>query len=561
LEKRFDAQGKGHKHMTKMKSILLGTTFTLGLLAVPGGIAFAADDPATTQGATITTPTKVEVVVPLTAENYNLVGTGTNVYIGDAGKQINPGDLSIDTSAYVTAITEDVFNTTGRYHTNSSNIVDGWNDTNPYKFPVHVERRASAFDHCTDGILCSTDGSAWKYSCNNGGVRQTAVQAFITAEVDAEATITLKVPEITLSKDQEDIVIDKDDIESVVIKYEYGETERTYTFDENNNTDVFKVSDGVIKDGKSTITIGYGIAGEVEVVVPVTYEVSYDLLGGKWPAGEEASQFIPYGETATVPNVIPVREGFKFDGWSTTPGGEVIDLTKTQITGLTTLYPVWSEGAATKDAEVINTDGKEALITAAGINNDAKELTNNLLTEEEKALLRQGQDSNIFLTVEDIKDTVTEEQMTQIKSIMEEDAVVGVVLDLNLYKQIGQNNPVQITNTEGNMVSITIAVDEKLINLDDTIQRDYYIIRVHDGEVTKIPVVFDPVAKTITFETDKFSLYALSYVDSAVPVAVPTVEAPPQTGDPIMTFITMAALASGAAAVAVVLRKRATTNE
>ena len=558
--------------MTKMKSILLGTSFTLGLLAIPGGIAFAGEDQATTQGATITTPTKVEVVVPLTADNYNLVTEGTYVYIGDKNAQINPGDLSIDTSAYVSVVTPENFDLSGgseyiidntHCHWGSGHVVTGWDDAHSYKFPVHVEKKADSFDWCTYGILYSTNGNTWQYSCNNSGVQDLGVQAFIVEEIDAEATITLKVPEITLSKDQEDIVIDKDDIESVVIKYEYGNKEKTYTFDENNNTDVFKVSDGVITNGKSTITIGYGIAGEVEVVVPVTYEVSYDLLGGKWPAGENASQFIPYGETATVPNVIPVREGFKFDGWSTTPGGEVIDLTKTQITGLTTLYPVWSEGAATKDAEVINAEGKEALVTAAGINNDAKELTNNLLTEEEKALLRQGQDSNIFLTVEDIKDTVSEEQMTQIKSIMEEDAVLGVVLDLNLYKQIGQNNPVQITNTEGNMVSITIAVDEKLINLDDTIQRDYYIIRVHDGEVTKIPVVFDPVAKTITFETDKFSLYALSYVDSAVPAVttVPTVEAPPQTGDPIMTFIMMAALASGAAAVAVVLRKRATTNE
>ncbi len=557
--------------MTKMKSILLGTTFTLGLLAIPGGIAFAGEDQATTPaGATVTAQKTIEIIEPLTQTNFNTVDPGEYIYIGDEGAVINPGDLSINTSAYVevasgASFVVDTFTTKyGHTYTNYPVNVSGrtgWDANNEYKLPVIVRKSATGFDDCPAGLvyLSSVDDNGthhWKYSCSGGYVNGLDVQAFVVGETTADITITMNAPEYIL-RNGETLEINKNDIASVKCTYTYDDVEKEYTFPDNQ----ISISSGEIKDGKNTITIDYGINGQVEVVVPVTYEVSYDLLGGKWASGEEASQFVPYGETATAPTAIPVREGFKFEGWSTTPGGEVIDFTTTKIEGLTTLYPVWSEGAATKDAEVINTDGKEALITAAGINNDAKELTNNLLTEEEKALLRQGQNSNIFLTVEDIKDTVSEEQMTQIKSIMEEDAVLGVVLDLNLYKQIGQNNPVQITNTEGNMVSITIAVDEKLINLDDTIQRDYYIIRVHDGEVTKIPVVFDPVAKTITFETDKFSLYALSYVDSAVPVAVPTVEAPPQTGDPIMTFMMMAALASGVAAVAVVLRKRTTTNE
>ena len=39
---------------------------------------------------------------------------------------------------------------------------------------------------------------------------------------------------------------------------------------------------------------------------------------------------------------------------------------------------------------------------------------------------------------------------------------------------------------------------------------------MHEGEATTIPATFDANAKTLTFETDKFSAYAIAYKDTAV---------------------------------------------
>lgn len=44
--------------------------------------------------------------------------------------------------------------------------------------------------------------------------------------------------------------------------------------------------------------------------------------------------------------------------------------------------------------------------------------------------------------------------------------------------------------------------------------RSYEVIRVHDGKASVIPSSFDADAKTLTFETDRFSAYAVAYKDA-----------------------------------------------
>ncbi len=41
------------------------------------------------------------------------------------------------------------------------------------------------------------------------------------------------------------------------------------------------------------------------------------------------------------------------------------------------------------------------------------------------------------------------------------------------------------------------------------------MIRIHNGETQVLPCVYDEATKTITFETDSFSTYALAYQTSA----------------------------------------------
>jgi LPXTG-motif cell wall-anchored protein len=92
---------------------------------------------------------------------------------------------------------------------------------------------------------------------------------------------------------------------------------------------------------------------------------------------------------------------------------------------------------------------------------------------------------------------------------------IAVYLDINLFKQIGEREPKKVPNTKG-LVTITFKVPSNLVNTDSSVTRKYQVVRVHEGEVTIIDVVYDETTGMISFETDKFSTYAIVYKDQPI---------------------------------------------
>lgn len=87
--------------------------------------------------------------------------------------------------------------------------------------------------------------------------------------------------------------------------------------------------------------------------------------------------------------------------------------------------------------------------------------------------------------------------------------------DADLFKQVGSGVKQQITEP-GIAMKITIVIPDELLNADKTVSREYKIIRLHEGQVDVINGTFDSTTGEFTFETDKFSTYAIVYKD--VPV-------------------------------------------
>ena len=137
------------------------------------------------------------------------------------------------------------------------------------------------------------------------------------------------------------------------------------------------------------------------------------------------------------------------------------------------------------------------------------------------------------------------------------DDEIGMYLDIDLFKQVGTAAETPVTETSGK-VAITITIPENLINTDASITRTYKIIRVHEdanGQLITdvIEGVFNPDDNSFTFETDKFSTYALAYADSTVP-------SNPKTGDNSMMaqWIVLLCISSlGIIATVAYRRKRA----
>ena len=61
---------------------------------------------------------------------------------------------------------------------------------------------------------------------------------------------------------------------------------------------------------------------------------------------------------------------------------------------------------------------------------------------------------------------------------------------------------------------MSLTLPDSAINTDASKTRSYEVIRVHDGKASVIPSSFDADTKTLTFETDRFSAYAVAYKDA-----------------------------------------------
>ena len=174
----------------------------------------------------------------------------------------------------------------------------------------------------------------------------------------------------------------------------------------------------------------------------------------------------------------------------------------------------------------------------------ATDLVNKLLTDEEKALVESGVDVKVDLTVKDIGQTISSAEKQLIESALEKNTV-GLYLDITLSKQLGNEDAVKITETNG-AVTITISVPENLRNTDATVTRTYKVIRVHEGKTEILDAVYDAKTGNLSFETDAFSTYVLVYTDTAAPTN-------DQNGDNTRLGLYMCLAITSAACLAVLL--------
>lgn len=172
----------------------------------------------------------------------------------------------------------------------------------------------------------------------------------------------------------------------------------------------------------------------------------------------------------------------------------------------------------------------------AEIDNSDEDLSSKIeiSDEEQESMENEGKNISIYLEVKDITDTISDSDKEQIENSLDENTI-GLYLDINLYKQVDGEEPVKITETI-TPIKITFTIPEELLNADKTIKRTYKVLRLHDGKITAINVEVN--GNIATFETDKFSIYALTYRDEEVLETNNN----PQTGDNIMFYISLLGL-------------------
>lgn len=131
-------------------------------------------------------------------------------------------------------------------------------------------------------------------------------------------------------------------------------------------------------------------------------------------------------------------------------------------------------------------------------------------TSNEKAAIKAGTDASVWLKVNKVTPA---ENIKKLVADTVYGKKVGMYLDLELFKKVGDMDAKAVTETE-EAISITINVPDELLNKDSSKVRNYAIVRVHNEVAKEIDVTFDAESKAVTFKTDKFSTYALAYTDT-----------------------------------------------
>ena len=136
-----------------------------------------------------------------------------------------------------------------------------------------------------------------------------------------------------------------------------------------------------------------------------------------------------------------------------------------------------------------------------------------------KQAINNGEDVIVFVDIEKPLDDTVFESL----GITSDNAVI---LDINLYAQIVGNDSSkkQITDTNGYKTKVSITLTpEQASKIDISSNKEYFILRNHNGTIETISASMEEVDGNyvFTFETDKFSTYAIYSKDKKVNPIIP----------------------------------------
>ena len=184
----------------------------------------------------------------------------------------------------------------------------------------------------------------------------------------------------------------------------------------------------------------------------------------------------------------------------------------------------------------VKKDDKSPEIKASNLTKDFAEST---LTSEEKAdiedAISNGKDVDVdvYLEINGISDTISETDKDKIKAATTNADNIEY-FDISLFKEIiigGQTLGATSIHNLTTPLKLTMGVPKSFPAVADGYTRTYIVLRLHDGSVTVLPTTLNADG-TLSFETDKFSTYALAYTDvKKGETKEPTADTPTTTVD------------------------------
>lgn len=183
-------------------------------------------------------------------------------------------------------------------------------------------------------------------------------------------------------------------------------------------------------------------------------------------------------------------------------------------------------------------------------------LLESLSQNEELKSQVEGLNTKIELDVEEI--TIEDELKSKIEDEANKnskDIKVATYFNIDiLVKNADTNAEIGKITELTDKITITILLPENLRGTENGYTREYYIVREHNGETELIKAKVSEDGNYITFETDRFSTYALAYKD--VKVEAENVKNP-STGDYIVSYVTLLVVSAIGIAFVILNKKKA----
>lgn len=237
-----------------------------------------------------------------------------------------------------------------------------------------------------------------------------------------------------------------------------------------------------------------------KTVYPVMVRNSYAQQSGQ---GQYAA-----GDKVTV--YSGEREGYMVDFWSASPqdkvtftyeGADRAEFVMPDSPVVVT--PTWIRIGDVKDVTDVSGNALHARLVDKGA-----ALAGKVLDNEAMDLVKGGMEASIWL---ESSRGVTDADAAAIAGALG-DWTLAEEIDLALFYEV-DGKTVQVHEANEPLV-VSLTLPDSTTGDTSKKTRSYEIIRVHDGKVSVIPSSFDADAKTLTFETDRFSAYAVAYKDA-----------------------------------------------
>ena len=147
------------------------------------------------------------------------------------------------------------------------------------------------------------------------------------------------------------------------------------------------------------------------------------------------------------------------------------------------------------------------------IKSENEDLANAVFDGNDLLALSSGAPMEITISTES-KQTVSTEEKAAIEEKLAANSNVGMYLDINIYKGFEGIEADQVAELN-KAIDLSVDLPENLINDQSGVNREYSVVRMHDGVAETIPCTYNETTKSLEFSSDKFSTYTIVYTDKS----------------------------------------------